>query len=89
MANKGYDNINFRNYIEEQGIIAVIPPRHMWKDGEVFYRTEDFQLIPLVYKDYDLSSDSLRYRFHPKYNENRIFRIDISEDIGIFPKISK
>lgn len=42
VANKGYDNINFRNYIEEQGIIAVIPPRHMWKDGEVFYRTEDF-----------------------------------------------
>ena len=42
MANKGYDNINFRNYIEEQGIIAVIPPRNMWKDGEVFYRTEDF-----------------------------------------------
>ena len=58
MADKGYDS----EFIEEQGIIAVIPPRHMWKDEEsrqykdsalyynqdeeVFYRTEDFQLIP-------------------------------------------
>ena len=97
MADKGYDS----EFIEEQGIIAVIPPRHMWKDEEsrqykdsalyynqdeeVFYRTEDFQLISLVYK----GTDSLRYRFHPKYNDNRIFRIDRSEDIRIFPKVSQ
>ena len=81
MADKGYDS----EFIEEQGIIAVIPPRHMWKDEEVFYRTEDFQLISLVYK----GTDSLRYRFHPKYNDNRIFRVDSSEDIRIFPKVSQ
>ena len=97
MADKGYDS----EFIEEQGIIAVIPPRHMWKDEEsrqykdsalyynqdeeVFYRTEDFQLIPLVYK----GTDSLCYEFHPKYNDNRIFRVDSSEDIRIFPKVSQ
>lgn len=37
MADKGYDNVNFRKYIEKQGRIEVIPPRHMWKDGEIFY----------------------------------------------------
>lgn len=55
MADKGYDSVEFRKFIEEQGMIAIIPPRHMWKDeesrqykdtslyynqdGEVFYRT--------------------------------------------------
>ena len=64
MADKGYDSVEFRKFIEEQGLIAIIPPRHMWKDeesrqykdtalyynqeGEVFYNTEDCQLIPLV-----------------------------------------
>lgn len=103
MADKGDDSVNFRKFIEEQGIIAVIPPRHMWKDKdeenrqykdsalyynqdeEVFYRTEDFQLISLVYK----GTDSLCYGFHPKYNDNRIFRINRSEDIRIFPKVSQ
>ncbi|WP_399543214.1 transposase [uncultured Granulicatella sp.] len=37
IADKGYDNVNFRKYIQKQGIIEVIPPRYMWKDGEVFY----------------------------------------------------
>ena len=32
MADKGYDSVNFRKFIEEKGMIAVIPPRHMWKD---------------------------------------------------------
>ena len=101
MADKGYDSVEFRKFIEEQGLIAIIPPRHMWKDEEsrqykdtalyynqdeeVFYRTEDFQLIPLVYK----GTDSLCYGFHPKYNDNRIFRINRSEDIRIFPKVSQ
>ena len=101
MADKGYDSVNLRKFIEEKGMIAVIPPRHMWgeedsrqykdyplyynQDEEVFYRTEDFQLILLVYK----GTDSLRYGFHPKYNDNRIFRINRSEDIRIFPKVSQ
>ncbi len=86
-------------------MIAIIPPRHMWKDeesrqykdtalfynqdGEVFYRTEDYEMIELIYKGYDQSSDSLRYGFHPKYNDNRIFRINRSEDIRIFQKVSQ
>lgn len=105
MVAKGYDSVEFRKFIEEQGMIAVIPPKHMWKDeesrqykdtslyynqdGEVFYRTKDYQLIPLVYKGYDQSTDSLRYGFHPKYNDNRIFRINRSEDIRIFHKVSQ
>ena len=86
-------------------MITIIPPRHMWgeeescqykatplyynQDGEVFYRTEDYEMIELIYKGYDQSSDSLRYGFHPKYNGNRIFRINRSEDIRIFPKVSQ
>lgn len=104
MADKGYDSVEFRKFIEEQGLIAIIPPRHMWKDeesrqykdtalyynqdGQVFYRTEDYEMIELVYKGYDQSTDSLRYGFHPKYN-NQIFRINRSEDIRIFPKVSQ
>lgn len=34
MADKGYDSVDFRKFIEEQGMIAVIPPKHMWKDEE-------------------------------------------------------
>ena len=45
-------------------------------------------MIELVYKGYDQSTDSLRYGFHPKYN-NQIFRINRSEDIRIFPKVSQ
>ena len=105
MADKGYDSVNFRKFIEEKGMIAVIPPRHMWgeedsrqykdyplyynQDGAVFYRTEDYEMIELIYKGYDQSSDSLRYGFHPKYNDKRIFRINRSEDIRIFPKVSQ
>ena len=40
-------------------------------------------------KGYDQSTDSLRYGFHPKYNDNRIFRINRSEDIWIFSKVSQ
>ena len=85
--------------------MAIIPPRHMWKDeesrqykdtalyynqdGQVFYRTEYYEMIELVYKGYDQSTDSLRYGFHPKYNNNQIFRINRSEDIRIFPKVSQ
>jgi len=105
MADKSYDSINFRKFIEEKGMIAVIPPRHMrgeedsrqykdsplyyTQDGVVFYRTEDYEMIELVYKGYDQSTDSLRYGFHPKYINNQIFRVNRSEDIRIFPKVSQ
>ena len=105
MADKAYDSVNFRKSIEEKGMIAIITPRYMWgeeescqykdtplyynQDGEVFYRTEDYEMIELIYKGYVQSSDSLCYGFHPKYNDNRIFRINRSEDIRIFPKVSQ
>ena len=31
--------------------------------------------IELVYKGYDKSSDSLRYGFHPKYNNSKSYRL--------------
>lgn len=86
MVDKGNDSVNFRKFIEEKGMIEIIPPRHMWgeeescqykdtplyynQDGEVFYQTEDYEMIELIYKGYDQLSDSLRYGFHPKYNDN-------------------
>ena len=41
-------------------------------------------MIELIYKGYDQSSDSLRYGFHPKYNDNRIFRINRSEKVTLY-----
>ena len=35
MADKGYDSVDFRKFIEEQGMIAIIPPRHMWEKKKV------------------------------------------------------
>lgn len=105
MSDKGYNSVEFIKFIEEQGMIAIIPPRHMWKneeshqykdtslyynqDGEAFYHAEDYQLIPLVYKGCYQSTDSLRYGFYPKYNDNRIFRINRSEDIHFLLKVSQ
>ncbi len=60
--------------------------------GEVFYVAYNngyTENIKLSYKGYDSKTDSLRYGFHPKYNDKRIFRIKRSEDIRIFSKIAR
>ncbi|MGU8000417.1 transposase, partial [Streptococcus suis] len=45
------------------------------QSGQVFWVDDRGQAIQLVYKGYDSSSDSLRYGFHPKYQDKRIFRL--------------
>ena len=57
--------------------------------GDVFYVPDKGEQIKLAYKGYDKSSDSLRYGFHPKYNDNRIFRIKCSTDPRIFNPVAR
>lgn len=45
--------------------------------GEVYYVPEYGKEIKLINKGYDKRTDSLRYGFHPKENDKRIFRIKI------------
>lgn len=58
-------------------------------NGKVYYVTEDRETIELVYKGYDKSCDSLRYGFHPKYEDKRIFRIKLDEDRRIFVPVGR
>lgn len=59
------------------------------EDGRVFFVDDFGESIPLIYEGYDCSSDSLRYKFHPKYDDRRIFRIKRSENVRIFPKVAR
>lgn len=59
------------------------------EDGRVFFIDDCGKSIPLIYEGYDSSTDSLRYKFHPKYSDCRIFRIKRSEDVRIFPKVAR
>jgi len=59
------------------------------EDGNVSYVDDFGKAIPLKYAGYDRSTDSLRYKFHPKYNDRRIFRIKRSENVRIFPKVAR
>ena len=58
-------------------------------DGKVYYVDGEGEKIKLTYKGYDKSRDSLRYGFHPKYNDDRIFRISISEDPRVFTRVAR
>lgn len=59
------------------------------EDGNVYY-VDDYQKeIPLIYEGYDRSTDSLRYKFHPKYKKQQIFRVKRSKDRRIFPKVAR
>ncbi|MFI3172295.1 MAG: transposase [Eubacteriales bacterium] len=70
---------------------------HQYKDtalvynykGTVWYVKEDGEKTELINKGYDKSADSLRYGFHPKEHDNRIFRIKCSEDRRIFTPVSR
>ncbi|WP_459770797.1 transposase, partial [Alkalibacterium sp. s-m-28] len=59
------------------------------EDGRVFFIDDCGKSIPLIYEGYDSSTDSLQYKFHPKYSDCRIFRIKRSEDVRIFPKVAR
>lgn len=59
--------------------------------GEVFYETGEHNVEPikLRYYGYDNSTDTLRYKFPVWIDNNKIFRIDRSEDIRIFTKVAR
>lgn len=57
--------------------------------GDVFYVPDAGEAIKLTYKGYDKSSDSLRYGFHPKYQDGRIFRIKCCTDPRIFNPVAR
>ena len=47
MVDKGYDSVNFRKFIEEKGMIAIIHPRHMWEKKVVSIKTHHFIIIKM------------------------------------------
>ena len=91
MADKGYSGKPLQTLLEEAAIIPIIDNKHQWKEdetrqhldtdlidnqsGQVWYVTDNGKAIELVYKGYDKSSDSLRYGFHPKYNNSKSYRL--------------
>ena len=58
-------------------------------DGKVYYVNDKNEEIKLKYLGYDKSSNSLRYGFHPQYNDNRIFRISCDTDKRIFVTVAR
>lgn len=105
MADKGYDSVTFREHVEQLGMTPIIPTRKMWgekesrqykntnlyydESGRVWFCNETNDLVELMYKGYDKSTDSLRFGFHDKYNNRSVFRIKRSENRRIFSKVSQ
>ncbi|MBF7095482.1 hypothetical protein IYQ92_09795 [Streptococcus sp. HF-1907] len=91
MADKGYSGKPLQTLLEEAEIIPIVDNKHQWKEdetrqcldtdlidnqsGQVWYVADNGKAIELVYKGYDKSSDSLRYGFHPKYNNSKSYRL--------------
>ncbi len=105
LADRGYDGTPLINLIEHYDITPIIDIKNQWKqektkqykntdlvytyNGEVYYINDQLQEIKLAYKGYDSNNDALRYGFHPKYNNKKIFRIKREEDKRIFPKVAR
>lgn len=105
MADRGYSGMPLQTLIEDAGIIPIIDNPHHWKgeisrqylntdlvyteSGEVFWVDDQGKSIPMVYKGYDKSCDSLRYGFHPRYQDNRIFRLKRSVDPLVFQRVAR
>ncbi|OLN82156.1 transposase [Streptococcus sp. 'caviae'] len=105
MADKGYSGSSLQNLLEEAPIVSIIDNPHKWKEddtrqyldtdliynqtGEVFWVDDSGQAIQLRYKGYDSSSDSLRYGFHPKYQDSRIFRLKRCVEPIIFNRVAR
>ena len=105
LADKGYDSTELIEWLTTEGISPVIDIRNMWqgdetkqfKDtnivynykGKVYYITDSGKEIELLYKGYDKSRVSLRYGFHSKYEDKRIFRIPLKTDPRIFTKVAR
>lgn len=58
-------------------------------NGKVSYVNEKGQSIPLRSRGYDRKKKSLRYGFHPKYKDSRLFRIPLSTDERIFTPVDR
>lgn len=105
MADRGYSGAPLQNLIEESGITPVIDNPHRWKEeevrqyldtdliynqsGEVFWVDDRGKQHQLLYKGYDVSSDSLRYGFHPSQENSCIFRLKRSVEPIIFNKLAR
>lgn len=105
MADKGYSGKPLQDLLEDANIIPVIDNRHQWKEdetrqylntdliynqnGQVWYVDEHGKAIELIYKGYDNSCDSLRYGFHPKYQNSKIYRLKRSVEPIIFNIIAR
>ena len=57
--------------------------------GNVWYVKEDGSMEKMLYRGYDKSTDSLRYGFHSRMEDKRIFRIKCDEDRRIFTPIAR
>ena len=57
--------------------------------GNVWYVKDDGNQEKLLYRGYDKGTDSLRYGFHPRMKNKRIFRIKCDEDRRIFTPIAR
>lgn len=105
MADKGYSGSPLQNLLEEADITSIIDNPHKWQgdetrqyldtdliynqSGEIFWVNERGQAIRLMYKGYDASCDSLRYGFHPKYQDKRIFRLKRCVEPIIFNRVAR
>lgn len=105
MAECGYRGKPLLSLIEEPQNIPIIDYRHKQKEDEtrqyldtdviynrpreVFWVDDKSKVIGLTYKEYDKSCDSLRYGFHPHYQDNRIFRLNRSLEPSSFNQIAR
>ncbi len=105
LADRGYDSTELIEWLETEDIAPVIDIRNMWQgdetkqfkdtdlvysfNGKVYFVDERGTPIELLYKGYDKSRDSSRYGFHPKYKDNRIFRIPLETDKRIFTRVAR
>lgn len=105
MADRGYSGEPLQHLLEDADILPIIDAPHRWKEeetrqyldtdivynqsGQVFWVDDQCEEIELLYKGYDKSCDSLRYGFHPQYQDSRIFRLKRSFEPIIFNKVGR
>lgn len=105
LADRGYDCTDLIEWLETEDVAPIIDIRNCWKGeetrqfkdtdliynykGKVYFVSEKGEPIELQYKGYDKSRKCLRYGFHPKYKDKRIFRIPLKTDPRIFTRVAR